>query len=206
MTLLLELRIFELLCSRLCHDLVSPVGAVNNGVELLEELGPDEEALKLVGQSAQAAARRLKFYRVAYGAAGAADLPMDELRDLMTGLLVDRHVALAWDSRAAIPFGLSGRRLLLNMLAFAAESLPRGGTIHVGAREAPAAISLTAEGAGATLPEGAQAAMDGSTPPGELTARTIQVYFASRLADALGARLSASGAPGRLAIIAETGD
>ena len=100
--MLLDLQVFELLCSRLCHDLVSPVGAINNGVELLAELGPDEEALKLVGQSAQAAARRLKFYRVAYGAAGAAELPMDELRDLMTGLLVDRHIALGWDSRGAM--------------------------------------------------------------------------------------------------------
>lgn len=78
MTLALDLRAVELLCSRLCHDLVSPVGAISNGVELLTEMGPDAEALTLVGQSAQAAANRLKFYRVAYGAAG-ADLPPVEL-------------------------------------------------------------------------------------------------------------------------------
>ncbi|MBM3540521.1 MAG: hypothetical protein FJX51_00610 [Alphaproteobacteria bacterium] len=94
MTLALDLRAVELLCSRLCHDLVSPVGAISNGVELLTEMGPDEEALALVGQSAQAAATRLKFYRVAYGAAG-ADLPPGELHDLMTALLQDRHVSLS---------------------------------------------------------------------------------------------------------------
>ena len=199
MTIALDLRAVELLCSRLCHDLVSPVGAISNGVELLTEMGPDDEALALVGQSAQAAATRLKFYRVAYGAAG-ADLPPGELHDLMTALLQDRHVSLSWAAAAPLPHGAAGRKLALNMMALAVEALPRGGSVHVTSTVSPTSIAVSADGVGAALPEGAEAALGGTLDVEALTARTVQAYFTGRLAASMGARLTATMEPGRLVL------
>src|SRR6185437_6806303 len=74
MSMLVEMRVVELLNSRLCHELVSPVGAINNGVELLGEEDPDfvRDAIQLIGQSARKASQRLQFYRFAYGTAVSA--------------------------------------------------------------------------------------------------------------------------------------
>jgi histidine phosphotransferase ChpT len=63
----------SLLCSRLCHDLLSPVGALNNGLELMaDEQDPDmrERCLELLSESAKASANKLKFFRLAFGAGG----------------------------------------------------------------------------------------------------------------------------------------
>jgi histidine phosphotransferase ChpT len=180
----LDLRAVELLASRLCHDLVSPVGAVNNGVELLTEMGPDAEAMKLVGQSAQTAAKRLRFQRAAYGASG-AELTPAELRDIANGLLEERHVSFQWEGET--PFGTGGRKLLLNMIAMGAEALPRGGCLQ--ATSNGAGIAVVADGAGAFWADGITAAIGQAAIVEDLTARTIQAYFTARLAESLGARL-----------------
>jgi histidine phosphotransferase ChpT len=196
MTITLDLRVVELLSSRLCHDLVSPVGAVSNGVELLTEMGADEEALSLVGQSAQAASTRLKFYRVAYGAAG-GDLPPAELHDLMAAVLRDRHVSLNWDAAAPAPLGPAGQKLALNMMALALEGLPRGGSLTVTMAAHPGSIMVQADGAGAGLPDGVREAVDATLALENLTARTIQAYFTGRLAAALGRNLAVASESGR---------
>lgn len=199
MTITLDLRVVELLSSRLCHDLVSPVGAISNGVELLTEMGPDEEALSLVGQSAQAASTRLKFYRVAYGAAG-EDLPPAELHDLMSAVLRDRHVSLTWDATAPAPHGSAGQKLALNMMALALEGLPRGGSLTVNMVARPGSITVEADGAGAGLPEGVRDAIDATIAMENLTARTVQAYFTGRLAAALGRSLVVATESGRFVL------
>ena len=84
----IDIRILELLSARLCHELISPVGAINNGVELLGEEDPEfvRDAVTLVGQSAKKAAQRLQFYRFAYGTLGGGSAGLDP-RDLLAGLL-----------------------------------------------------------------------------------------------------------------------
>jgi histidine phosphotransferase ChpT len=189
-----DLRVVELLCSRLCHDLVGPVGAVSNGVELLSELDspPDVEALTLVGQSAQNAARRLRFFRAAYGASTATNISVGEVRDLVTGMVGDRHIAVQMDAGLAIPAHPVSVKLLLNMILMGAECLPRGGTLHVRVdRAAKPTIVVSAEGAGAILPDGVSVALDGM-PIESLTARTVQSYFTGRLAESCGTRLEIS--------------
>src|SRR5262245_14012335 len=98
-----ELRFAELLCSRLCHDLVSPIGAINNGVELLEEFGGggSDEAMGLIASSGRQAARRLQFYRVAFGLAGSQVVQsVGDVRSLLTGMLEGGKVTLEWDEAA----------------------------------------------------------------------------------------------------------
>jgi histidine phosphotransferase ChpT len=79
----LDAKLMELMASRLCHDLASPVGAVMSGLELMQEFEDEtaDDALRLMGDSARIAARRLAFYRLAFGFAGnARNLTVGEAR------------------------------------------------------------------------------------------------------------------------------
>ena len=99
MPLSVDPRVLELLCSRLCHDLVSPVGAINNGVELMEELEGDMagEAVGLVAESGRKAAARLRCFRLTYGAAGGQEgVPLEDGRQAAIDYLVGSKIALAW--------------------------------------------------------------------------------------------------------------
>ena len=129
MSVEVDFRVLELLCGRLCHELISPVGAINNGVELLDEEDPEfvKEAMTLIGQSARKAGQRLQFYRFAYGTAGAASGGSSaDGRDLSLGLLEGGKVRCEW-SQEARGLALPWQRLGCNMLVLALEALPRGG-------------------------------------------------------------------------------
>jgi histidine phosphotransferase ChpT len=191
----IDMRVAELLASRLCHDLVGPIGAVNNGMELMEDddLGMSDDALQLAAKSARQAASALQFYRLAYGMAGArigADL--GDLQELAAGFLASSKAALDWTVRQApadAPEGLG--KLLLNMIALAEETLPRGGTLSVAVLEGPAGLeaSVTASGAGARLREESQPALDENVTIDELTPRNVQGYFTRLLAQRMGSDL-----------------
>lgn len=121
-----------LLCSRLCHDIISPVGAINNGLELLEEGGTDEEAMKLVRNSARTASARLKFARIAFGAAGSAGMVIDtgDAEAVAAAYLADEKPELVWNgTRALLP--KNKVKLLLNMLLVAHGAIPKGGKLTV---------------------------------------------------------------------------
>src|SRR5580658_5983515 len=95
----IDLRVLELLASKLCHDLVSPVSAINNGVELIEDIGGSvvDEAMKLIGDSAGHAARRLRLFRIAYGRAGSEEnLGVKDVRQIAEQYLAGGKVNLAW--------------------------------------------------------------------------------------------------------------
>src|SRR5271154_5841604 len=95
----IDMRVLELLASKLCHDLVSPVSAINNGVELIEDIGGSvvEEAMKLIGDSAQHASRRLRLFRLAYGRAGSEDnLGIRDVRPIATQYLAGGKTTLDW--------------------------------------------------------------------------------------------------------------
>lgn len=127
----------SLLCSRLCHDLLSPVGALNNGIELLaDEQDPDmrERCLELLTESARASANKLKFFRLAYGAGGGFGDEIDtrEAKGALDGLYgAEKRIELGWlvaDDR--LPKGAV--KLLLNLAMIAGDALVRGGRLDVG--------------------------------------------------------------------------
>src|SRR5499433_465326 len=125
------LDLAALLCSRVCHDLISPVGAVVNGLEVLEE-GKDEEtrtfALDLIKKSAGQASARLQFCRLAFGAAGSAGAAIDlgDAQGVARGFLEDDKTKLEWNlTRVLLP--KNRVKLLLNLLLLAGQTIPRGG-------------------------------------------------------------------------------
>ena len=194
MTGQLTFEVMDLLCSRLCHDLISPVGAINNGVELIEDLGEDMagEAIGLIAQSGRRAAGRLRCYRLCYGTAGSqATVGLDEARDIAAGYLEGGKATLAWN--VATDWGVDGPpagtiKVLLNLLVVADEALSQGGVISVRVDDTPAgrAIVIHAEGIDAGLREHQDAALDGTVATEELSARTVQAFvtglFARRFA------------------------
>jgi histidine phosphotransferase ChpT len=197
-----ELAATQLLMSHLCHELVSPVGAINNGIEMLEDFGGNElepEAVALIAESGKAAAAKLRFYRLAYGRAGqAGDLGLRQCAAAAGELLgADRRVALAWQAGDELRLVAGGAQLLLNLVVLAAGGLPRGGRLAVtveaqgGAKGAaaggPATARLTAAGVGAKLGEGILAMVEGRDPP--LDHVNIHAWYCSRLAGNLGAAL-----------------
>jgi histidine phosphotransferase ChpT len=137
----------SLLCSRLCHDLLSPVGALNNGIELLaDEQDPEmrERCLELLAESARASANKLKFFRLAFGAAGGFGDAIDtrEAHAALEGLFgAERRIELGWMveddklSKGAV-------KLLLNLALLAGDALVRGGRLDVGAEAKDGSIEL----------------------------------------------------------------
>jgi histidine phosphotransferase ChpT len=191
MRVLLDFRVFELLAARLCHELVSPIGAINNGVELLGEDDPDfvKEAMTLIGQSGRKAAQRLQFYRFAYGTLSTGSATVsggNKCRELAEGLLDGSKVACDWPA-AVETMPIEWQKLACNMLVLAAEALPRGGRVTV--TPAGAGLEVAAEGDSVMLPPEFIAAVDGGDVD-RLTPRTVHAYFTGRLAETLGARLA----------------
>jgi histidine phosphotransferase ChpT len=147
------LDLASLLCSRLCHDLMSPVGALNNGIELLaDETDPDmrEKCLELLGDSALATANKLKFFRLAFGAGGGFGEEIDtrEAQAALEGLFgAEGKVELGWVvENEKLPKGAV--RLLLNLALLAGDALVRGGRLDVGAERRDGEIELAVRGEG----------------------------------------------------------
>lgn len=201
------LKLAQLMCSRLCHDLVGPMGGVSAGLELLAESGEGgasaaaREALDLLNMSAGQAARRISFFRLAFGVGGGAAsmVPMQELQSAAAGFLSDASVDLDWDSGdpgmpdfvGSLPGNAA--KLLLAMALLASGALPRGGRMVVDVVRLPEGLGLavTALGAGATLKEDIQEALASDTPPDLMTARSVHAHLARRLAIVAGGMLEA---------------
>jgi len=121
-----------LLCSRVCHDIISPVGAINNGLELLDEGGADADAMNLIRASAKNASARLQFARIAFGAAGSAGMVIDtgDAENVATAFLKNEKPELEWSGRRAL-LPKNSVKLLLNLILVANAAIPRGGRIGV---------------------------------------------------------------------------
>lgn len=208
-----DLSVAQLLCSRLCHDFVGPMGAVNTGLELLDEgLDADGQALELIAKSGGEATRRLAFFRIAFGhgAGTGGKATLTEARTLAAGLLAEGKVGLDWpgnaDAQPQGPVLPAVVKVILNMVLVASESLPKGGTVGLRFAELPEGlgVAVTAEGQDAKLRDDIGTAMADGAEVGELTARNVHGYFAQTLARDLGALIEpSSGQDGeiRLAVI-----
>ena len=132
-----QIKFIELLCSRLCHDLISPIGAINNGLEFLEQESDQNsrDAIQLISKSATQAADKLAYYRVALGTAGSGDLMQFNLvLDLIEKLGNGRNIEIEWfgvEAYATSNIGKSSGKLILNLTLVAFDVLPRGGHAKV---------------------------------------------------------------------------
>jgi histidine phosphotransferase ChpT len=201
MSIDVDFRVLDLLCGRLCHELISPVGAINNGIELLDEDDPEfvKEAMSLIGQSARKAGQRLQFYRFAYGTAGGGAARFDG-RELANALLDGGKVSCSW-APEALSLDAPWQRLACNVLVLAAEALPRGGTVAVRAREG--GLEIVADGETVNVTDELRAALDAVLPVETLTARTVHAYYTVRLAQQMGARVALARAePSRCVLTA----
>jgi histidine phosphotransferase ChpT len=198
-----DLDFAALLVSRVCHDLVSPVGAVVNGLEVLEDetdVAMRADALRLVASSAEQAAARLQFARIAFGAAGSAGAELDlaEVGRIMLGLLKGGKIELVWQAEA-VNWPKDWAKLLMNTVVSAADCLPRGGRVAVtasGGVQAPSFI-VVASGQVARLAPEAERALLGE-PSGALDGRSIQPYLTYQLARSLNAGLTAAPGEGEV--------
>ncbi|BBC74228.1 histidine phosphotransferase [Altererythrobacter sp. B11] len=178
-----------LLCSRLCHDMLSPVGALTNGLELLrDEKNPDmrKRCLELLEQSAKISADKLKFFRLAYGAAGGfgETVPAEEPQALIAGLVsANERLSLQW-AVAEPMLSKPVVKVLLNMSAIAIDALLRGGTLAVGAERNGGAteIAVRASGPRVAFDPNIGKALDGSLPESELSGRTAPAHLVRLLA------------------------
>ena len=186
-----KLELAALLCSRVCHDLISPVGAIVNGLEVLDDNPKPEDrefALDLIRKSAKTASARLQFCRLAFGAAGSsgAQIDLGDAQTMARGHLEDGKTTIAWNlPRLLLP--KNRVKLLLNMLIIAQQTIPRGGTLTVdpvGNADAMG-FRVTASGLNARLPQNIASQLSGEKAP-SIDAHAVQPYYTRLLAQACG--------------------
>jgi histidine phosphotransferase ChpT len=185
-----------LLCSRVCHDVISPVGAIINGLEVLEDEKDGEMreiALDLIKKSAASASARLQFCRLAYGAAGSAGASIDtgDAESVTRGLINNERIKLVWNAaRQHAP--KNKVKLVLNLCLIALAVIPRGGVITVdltGEGES-LEVQVEANGANARLAHGIAALIAGTPEGGAVDAHSIQAYYTGLVGRACGLDLT----------------
>lgn len=182
----MPLRVAELLSSRLCHDLISPVAAVSNGLELLDDDAGDMGAdiMSLLSLSVGQAAGRLTFYRTAYGLGGdSADaLSLNDVSGLVRGMVESDAITVELPAGEA-PLGRGPVKLLLNAAALGLETLPKAGRLCVTVTGGSGFdVDVRAEGKGVAMrPETVAATAEGADIEA-LTPRSVQGFLAAWLA------------------------
>lgn len=187
-----DLDFAALMCSRICHDIISPVGAITNGLEVLDEENNEEMrsfAFDLIRKSAKTASAKLQYARLAFGAAGSAGAEVDlgDAELVATRLMESEKPALVWKAtRILLP--KNQVKLLLNLLLIAIQAVPRGGTLTVEVEGGlPCPLQrITAAGPAARIPQRAVEILAGIEGEGHIDAHQIQPYYAARLAASAG--------------------
>jgi histidine phosphotransferase ChpT len=188
------LELAALLCSRVCHDLISPVGAIVNGLEVLDDNPKPEDrdfALDLIRKSAKTASARLQFCRLAFGAAGSsgAQIDLGDAQNMSRGHIEDGKTTIAWNlPRLLLP--KNRVKLLLNMMVIAQQTIPRGGTLTVepvGEGETMS-FRVTATGLNARLPQNI-ADLLAAVPASGVDAHAVQPHYTRLLAEACGLKV-----------------
>lgn len=189
------LELAALLCSRVCHDLISPVGAIVNGLEVLDDNPKPEDrdfALDLIRKSARTASARLQFCRLAFGAAGSsgAQIDLGDALNMAKGHIEDGKSTIAWNlPRLLLP--KNRVKLLLNMLVIAQQTIPRGGTLTVDPVGEGDTMSfrVTATGFNARLPQNIADILN-AAPASGIDAHAVQPHYTRLLAEACGLKVA----------------
>jgi histidine phosphotransferase ChpT len=190
------LDLAALLCSRVCHDLISPSGAIVNGLEVLEESDDEETksfALDLIKKSAKTASARLQFCRIAFGAAGSpnAQIDLGDAENVAREFIEDDKIKLSWNLLST-QLPKNRVKLLLNMILVAAQSIPRGGIVAVDGDGPPESMTfkVSARGLNARIPHAVPALLAGRPERGVVDAHAIQPFYAGLLGRASGLAVS----------------
>jgi histidine phosphotransferase ChpT len=203
-----DMDLSALLCSKVCHDVISPVGAIANGLEVLEDEKDAEMrdiAFDLVKRSSRQASAKLQFCRIAFGAAGSAGSSIDtgDAEDVARKFIGEDKIELEW----AIPREIRPKsevKLMLNMLMLAIASIPRGGKIVMGVADG-GGITATATGKNAKVPEKTSVMLAGDVQEEAMDARLAQVYYTLRLASECSLELAAAAADDSVTYTASAG-
>jgi len=197
-----------LLCSRVCHDIISPVGAINNGLELLDEGGADSDAMDLIRTSALNASVRLKFARLAFGASGSVGASIDTgeaekaAKDFAAA---EKKTEVTWSGPRAI-IAKNRVKLLLNLFLIAYGAIPRGGSIEITLEnpEFDAIFTLVAKGRMMRVPPKLVELLSG-TPEEAIDAHSIQPYYTVLLAEEAGMTIDVVSTGEEIVFTARTG-
>ena len=191
MSYMIDIRVLELLCSRICHDLISPVTAINNGMELLDDDPGDmlNDIRDLLMNSASEGAGKLQFFRLAYGLGGDPD------GEIGIGSAADLTVRLEKHEKSSITWPTDRERMLprlviksaMNMVLMGVEALPRGGEITVSFDDG--GIQVVAAGQGGRIEEDSLKTLDPGTSVETVTPRSIQTFFTAQVVAAAGGTL-----------------
>ena len=187
----IDIRVMELLASKLCHDLVSPVSAISNGVELIEDIGGSvvEEAMKLIGDSAGMASRRLRLFRMAYGRAGSeGTLSPNDVRTVAESYLTGGKTSLNWPEGIPDESLVAKRgflKVVLNLIMLAEEVLAYGGLISLRPALEGEAVVCRFEivGRNAHLAPAIRAALEGGVEVEDISPRSVQAYIVGRFVE-----------------------
>jgi len=195
-----------LLCSRVCHDVISPVGAINNGLELLDEGGADADAMDLIRTSALNASVRLKFARIAFGASGSVGASIDTgeaERAAKDFAEAEKKATVVWNGPRAIV--VKNRvKLLLNLFLVAYASIPRGGTIDVTLEnpEFDAKFTIVVKGKLMRVPAKFAEIANGVIEEA-IDAHSVQPYYTVLLADESGMDITYTATAEDITYVAE---
>ena len=202
-----SLDLAAMLCSRLCHDMLSPVGAFANGLELLAtETDPAmrQNCIELLEQSALISTNKLKFFRLAFGAAGGFGdrVPVEEAQELIAALAADKgRIEVEWalsEANLAKP----AVKVMLNFAQIAVDALVRGGTLTVGAERRNGACEMVVRASGPKIAfdETLGHALEGTLNAGELSSRTAAAHMIHLLAQECGGGLQTMRDEGSLVL------
>ncbi|MCB1496719.1 MAG: histidine phosphotransferase [Bauldia sp.] len=192
------LDLAALLCSRVCHDIISPVGAIINGLEVLDEDNSEdmkEFAFDLIRRSARQGSAKLQFARLAFGAAGSvgAEIDLADAEKVATGYMEGEKADFTWVApRVLMPKNLV--KLLLNLILLANTAVPRGGTVNVVVEGDAAAPRFTLRSVGPTarVPAAFEKLVPGEVEGSEIDAQSVQAYYAGALARSCGMAITAA--------------
>lgn len=191
------LDLAALLCSRVCHDIISPVGAIINGLEVIdEENGEDmrEFAFDLIRRSANQASAKLQFARLAFGAAGStgAEIDLSDAEKVATGYMAGEKAEFSWQAPRVL-MAKNRVKLLLNLILLAAAAIPRGGSVGVlieGEADRPR-FTLRSAGPAARIPAAFEKLVPGDIAGIAIDAQGVQAYYAGALARECGMSITA---------------
>lgn len=183
----MDLRVVELICSRLCHDLISPISAINNGIELINEVGEEArpDADLLIAESAHNASRRLRAFRYAYGLAG-QDVGIDEIRNVALAYFEGSKTRIDWPPISVeLPAGTG--KVVLNLLLLTPELVRGENQVSISA--SPKEIAITYKGNNAKMDEDMGAALSGAVLSDNLDPRTAHAVLTAAQAARIGAKI-----------------
>lgn len=190
-----DIALTAFMSSRICHDLVGPVGAISNGLELLEEETDEDTrayAQEVIVSSAQTAWTRLEFARLAFGASSGMGQAVDtgQAERIARGYVEEGRHRLDWDAPDDMKLDKTHARLLMVMIAIALPALPVGGDIIVditGEAKTPT-LAVRCSGHNARIPDRVREILSGDDLD-NIDPRSILIYYAGRLADELGMQI-----------------